>query len=131
MDAEKLFNFCEGLFWIFIGLLFMYKAIWPGRLSIRFYLAGALAFVLFANFSSFAQKDDTLYFLNGDRISGEIKQYKYGFLTYKTYGVSTVKVKYEKISTFYSKKNFDILFKDGRRRFGSFDTSYMAQLPQV
>ena len=61
-----------------------------------------------------AQKDDTLYFLNGDRISGEILQYQYGYLKYKTYGVSTVNVKYDKMSTFYSKKSFDILFKDGR-----------------
>jgi len=90
-----------------------------------------LAFILLAGSTSFAQKDDTLYFLNGDRISGEIKQYKYGFLTYKTYGVSTVNVKYDKISTFYSKKSFDILLEDGRRRFGSFDTSNMLQFIKI
>lgn len=83
------------------------------------------------NFNANAQKDDTLYFLNGDRISGEILQYQYGYLKYKTYGVSTVNVKYEKMSTFYSKKSFDILFRDGRRRFGSFDTSYMAQFVNI
>ena len=74
-----------------------------------------------------AQKNDTLYFRNGDRISGEIRQYKYGYLTYKTYGVSTVKVKYDKISTFYSNKSFDILLSNGRRRFASLDTSSMHQ----
>ena len=73
-----------------------------------------LVLILFTSQTSLAQKDDTLYFLNNDRISGEIKQYKYGYLTYKTYGVSTVNVKYDKISTFYSNKNYDILFKDGR-----------------
>ena len=78
-----------------------------------------------------AQKDDTLYFLNGDRISGEILQFRYGYLKYKTYGVSTVNVKFDKISTFYSKKSFDILYKDGRRRFGSFDTSHMAQFVNI
>jgi len=78
--------------------------------------------VLFV-FQASAQKNDTLYFLNGDRISGEIKQYKYGFMTYKTYGVSTVQVKYDKINTFYSQKSFEIILKDGRRRFGSIDTS--------
>jgi hypothetical protein len=45
--------------------------------------------------------------------------------------VGTVDVKYDKISTFYSNKSFDILFKDGRRRFGSFDTSYMAQFVNI
>jgi len=78
-----------------------------------------------------AQKNDTLYFLNGDRISGEILQYQYGYLKYKTYGVSTVNVKYDKMSTFHSNKDFDILFKDGRRRFGSFDTSYMTQFVNI
>ena len=78
-----------------------------------------------------AQKNDTLYFLNGDRISGEIKQYKYGFMTYKTYGVSTVQVKYDKIATFYSQKDFEIILKDGRRRFGSLDTSSLKQYVNI
>ena len=78
-----------------------------------------------------AQKNDTLYFLNGDRISGEIKQYKYGHLTYKTYGVSTVSVKYDKISTFFSRKSYDILLENGARRFGSFDTSNISQFVKI
>ncbi|MCD4665485.1 MAG: DUF481 domain-containing protein [Bacteroidales bacterium] len=78
-----------------------------------------------------AQKNDTLYFLNGDRISGEIKQYKYGFMSYKTYGVSTVQVKYDKIATFYSRKSFEIILKDGRRRFGSIDTSSLKQYVNI
>ncbi len=99
--------------------------------TVNIYCLFFMTLFLFINFTVNAQKDDTLYFLNGDRISGEIKQYKYGYLKYKTYGVSTVNVKFDKISTFYSKKSFDILFKDGRRRFGSFDTSYMAQFVNI
>lgn len=76
---------------------------------------------------SIAQKNDTVYFLNGDRISGEIKSFQYGFLTYKTYGVSTVKVKYDKLATFYSNKDYEVLFKDGTRLFGKFDTSSVAR----
>jgi len=87
--------------------------------------------ILFVVSNIQAQKNDTLYFMNGDRISGEIKQYKYGYLTYKTYGVSTVKVKHDKISTFFSKKSFDILLSNGRRWFGSFDTSYMEQYVNI
>lgn len=82
-------------------------------------------------FLAVGQKNDTVYFLNGDRISGEIKKYKFGFLTYKTYGVSTVNVKYDKISTFFSRKSFDILLENGMRRFGSFDTSFMAQYVKI
>jgi len=78
-----------------------------------------------------AQKNDTVYFLNGDRISGEIKSYKYGYMTHKTYGVSTVNIKYDKISTFYSAKNFEIIYKDGRRRFGSFAKSTLDQFVNI
>jgi hypothetical protein len=81
--------------------------------------------------SLFAQKNDTLYFRNGDRISGEIRKYKYGYLTYKTYGVGTVDVKYDKISTFFSRKSFDIIMKEGSRRFGSFDTSNVDQVVKI
>ncbi len=89
--------------------------------------SGMLFLFLVIGLKGYPQKNDTLYFLNGDRVSGEIRQYKYGFLTYKTYGVGTAKVKYEKISTFYSGKSFDILLSNGRRWFASFDTSYMDQ----
>ena len=89
-----------------------------------------LSLVLMSNLLV-AQKNDTLYFLNGDRISGEIKQYRYGYLTYKTYGVSTVQVKYDKINTFYSQKSFEIILNDGRRRFGSIDTSSLKQYVNI
>ncbi|OQX77179.1 MAG: hypothetical protein B6D61_07565 [Bacteroidetes bacterium 4484_249] len=102
------------------------------RIIIIKYLQLFLLFTLFLIvFQASAQKNDTLYFLNGDRISGEIKQYKFGFLTYKTYGVSTVKVKYDKINTFFSRKNFEIILKDGRRRYGSFDTSNLKQFVNI
>jgi len=81
--------------------------------------------------TAFAQKNDTVYFLNDDRISGEIKSYKYGYMNYKTYGVSTVDIKYDKIATFYSGKNFEIIFKDGRRRFGSFAKSNLDQFVNI
>jgi hypothetical protein len=89
----------------------------------RFFLPILSLILLIGSIPSLAQKNDTLYFLNGDRISGEIKSYQYGFLTYKTYGVSTVKVKFDKISTIFSRKNYEILFKDGTRLFGRFDTA--------
>ncbi|MCD4665911.1 MAG: DUF481 domain-containing protein [Bacteroidales bacterium] len=92
---------------------------------------GFLFLILITGYNGYSQKNDTLYFLNGDRISGEIKQYKYGYLTYKNYGVSTVKVKYDKITTFYSEKSFDILLSNGSRRYGSFDTSRLEQTIKI
>lgn len=103
------------------------------KLSTIYNLSKTGIFFLFISLSlqSFSQKNDTVYFLNGDRISGEIKQYKYGFLSYKTYGVGTVQVKYDKLSTFYSNKSFDILLSNGIRRFGSFDSSRLAQTVKI
>ena len=89
--------------------------------------SGILFFILFFGYEAYSQKNDTVYFLNGDRISGEIKSYQYGFLTFKTYGVSTVKIKYDKIATFYSNKNYEIIFANGSRLFGKFDTSLVAR----
>ncbi len=100
------------------------------RFRLQIYLLMLTVGILFAT-GTVAQKNDTLYFLNDDRISGEIKQYKYGHLTYKTYGVSTVSVKIDKISTFFSRKSYDIQLENGSRRFGSFDTSNISQFVKI
>jgi len=81
--------------------------------------------------TTLAQKNDTVYFLNGDKITGEIKSFKYGYMTYKTYGVSTVKIKLDKIATFHSKKNFEIIFKEGRRRYGSFSKADLEKFVNI
>ena len=39
-----------------------------------------------------AQKDDTVYLKNGDRITGEFKKYEGGLLFLKTDGMSTVSI---------------------------------------
>jgi len=74
-------------------------------------------------FSSQAQKNDTVYLLNGDRITGELKKFEYGILTLKTEGMSTLSVEFEKIGTFYSSKYFEIIDKAGFTYFGSFNYS--------
>ncbi len=81
--------------------------------------------------TTLAQKNDTVYFLNGDKITGEIKGFKFGYMTYKTYGVSTVSIKHDKIATFHSKKNFEIVYKDGIRRYGSFIAAELDQFVNI
>jgi hypothetical protein len=73
--------------------------------------------------SAWAQKDDTVYFLNGDRITGELKRYENGLLVLKTDGISTINIEYDKIRTFYSRKYFEIVKKTGFSYFGSFAKS--------
>jgi hypothetical protein len=67
----------------------------------------------------YAQKDDTVYLNNGDRITGEIKRYENGLLVLKTDGLSTINIEYDKIRTFFSRKNFEIVKKSGFSYFGT------------
>ena len=65
-----------------------------------------------------AQKDDTVYLINGDRITGEVKRYESGLLVLKTEGISTINIEYDKIQTFFSTKYFEIVKKTGLSYFG-------------
>jgi hypothetical protein len=70
-----------------------------------------------------AQKNDTVYLLNGDRITGELKKYEKGLLTLKTDGMSTLNIEYDKIRTIYSSKYFEIVKKTGFSYYGSITKS--------
>jgi hypothetical protein len=73
--------------------------------------------------SAHAQKDDTVYLINGDRITGELKSYENGLLVLKTDGISTINIEYDKIRTIYSSKFFEIVKKTGFSYFGSITKS--------
>jgi hypothetical protein len=70
-----------------------------------------------------AQKNDTVYLINGDRITGELKRYENGLLVLKTDGISTINIEYDKIQTIYSGKFFEIVKKTGFSYFGSITKS--------
>ncbi|MEZ5148395.1 MAG: DUF481 domain-containing protein [Bacteroidales bacterium] len=67
----------------------------------------------------FAQKYDTVYLSNGDRITGELKKYEYGLLTFKTDAMNTVIIEYDLIQTMYSSKYFMVRTSSGMLYFGS------------
>lgn len=73
----------------------------------------------FINLSVQAQKNDTVYLMNGDRVTGEFKKFDYGILTLKTDGMSTLSIEYDKIKTAHSTKYFEIIDRDGFTYFGS------------
>jgi len=79
-----------------------------------------LTFLITAVFS-FAQKTDTLVMMNGNIVTGEIKELDYGLLIYKTAGMGTLKVKRENINSLKSKKRFEVLMDNGDIYYGSFD----------
>lgn len=77
------------------------------------------------HFSLKAQKNDTVYLLNGDRITGEVKKFEYGILTLKTDALQTVSIEYDRIGTVHSAKFFEIRTSAGDRMFGSLAKSHI------
>jgi hypothetical protein len=84
----------------------------------------ALSFLLLPILSFAGPKTDTVYLYNGDRITGEVKRFEYGVLFFKTDGMGTLNIEYDRIKTFYSTQQFTIQTASGLRFFGSIDTSH-------
>jgi len=82
------------------------------------FMLAALGALLFPLVTS-AQKNDTVYMLNGDRISGEFKKYENGLLKLSTNGLGTIYIEWDKIKTFYSGKYFEVVKTTGFSYFGS------------
>jgi hypothetical protein len=70
-----------------------------------------------------AQKTDSLYHINGNIITGEIKRYELGLLYFSIDGIGTVKIENEKIASLKSNKFLRIITKDKRLIYGDIDTS--------
>ena len=84
------------------------------RYAISFIAVCCLSFL-----PSQAQKNDTIYLSNGDRLTGELKKFEYGLLFLKTDAMQTVNIEFDRISTMYSAKQFEIRTTSGLRYFGS------------
>jgi len=83
-----------------------------------------LVFVFCFTFLSlflFGNRTDIVVLLNGDKITGEIKELKYGKLKFKTDDISTIYFEWDKIDAIYSKDNFEIITTSGAKYFGSID----------
>ena len=70
-----------------------------------------------------AQKNDTIYLSNGDRLTGELKKVETGLVFLKTDAFGTVKIEVEKINTAYSKKYYEFRTTSGFRYFGAIQRS--------
>lgn len=65
-----------------------------------------------------AQKNDTIYLKNGDRITGELKRFEYGLLTLSTDAMLKVYIEFEDIKSIYSAKYYEMRTNLGTRYFG-------------
>lgn len=70
-----------------------------------------------------AQKTDTIFHINGNILTGDLKKMIYGVASWKMDGMGTISLEEVKINTIKSKKMFEIKMKNGFIYFGSFDTS--------
>lgn len=82
----------------------------------------SILLLLFFSLPSFAQKTDTIYHINGNILTGDLKKLTYGVITWKMDGMGTISLETPKVNTIKSNKQFEIILKNGLYYFGSFDT---------
>ena len=69
-----------------------------------------------------AQKTDTLYLYNGDRLIGEVKELRFEILTFSTKAAGTIRVKWHYVTGLISDKLYEITMEDGSVYYGSLDS---------
>lgn len=70
-----------------------------------------------------AQKTDTIYHVNKNILTGDLKNLAYGVFTWKMDGMGTISLEEIKVNTIISKKQFEIKLKNDAVYFGSLDAS--------
>jgi sRNA-binding regulator protein Hfq len=81
-----------------------------------------ILFFLLITGAVYGQKTDSLYHVNGNIMTGEIKKLDHGILSFKMDGMGTISVKHESISTLKSNKLLEFTSDRGRTYFGKIDT---------
>ena len=81
-------------------------------------IALALLIGLLAAPALAADKTDIVVLINGDRITGEIKEMTYGQLKVKTEDIGTLYIEWEKIASITTNQELQVEMADGRRFFG-------------
>ena len=89
------------------------------RLLLLIKFSVVLTILLLTVSITWAQKNDTIYLLNGDRITGELKKLEYGLVYLKTDAMQTINIEYDRIQTMYSAKFFELRASTGFRYYGS------------
>jgi hypothetical protein len=78
-----------------------------------------------------APKTDVVVLINGDSITGEIKELKHGKLKYKTDSASTLYIKWAEIVSVKSDQQLQLEMSNGVRYFGSLKASNDSTMVQV
>jgi hypothetical protein len=83
----------------------------------RFALAGLL--LLLCAGSAQAQKTDSVWIRNGDRITGEVKSLSRGLLKYSTDDLGTIYIEWDKVDRISTTTVVEIRLASGRKFYGS------------
>ena len=70
-----------------------------------------------------AQKTDTLYLNNGDRVIGEVKKMQYGILRLSTESMGTVKIEWEDVVRLISDKRYEVILDNTQVIIGYIDST--------
>ncbi|WP_430817065.1 DUF481 domain-containing protein [Carboxylicivirga sp. RSCT41] len=88
-------------------------------LSLLFkYIASACLLLLLSNVSFATSKIDTIYFQDGDRITGEVKSLDHNMLNLSTDDSGTIHIEWSKIDSVHIKNPMRIILSDGHIMFG-------------
>lgn len=68
--------------------------------------------------SAFAAKTDVVTLLNGDRITGEVKEVAYGQLKFATDDMGTLYIEWDKVASLTTSRTLQLELADGRRVVG-------------
>jgi len=85
-----------------------------------------LIVLTFPQINCIAQKTDTIVHKNGNILKGDFKKMEYGIITWKMDGMGTMNVEEPFVSTIISQKQFEIIMKNGRLYYSSFEASESA-----
>ena len=70
-----------------------------------------------------AQKTDSVWIRNGDRITGEAKLLRRGLLTYETDDLGTIYIEWDKVLRLYTRQVMEVRLISGEKFFGSLDVA--------
>ena len=66
-----------------------------------------------------AQKTDSVWIRNGDRITGEVKSLSHGLLNYSTDDLGTIYIEWDKVDRIHSPTTFEVQLRTGDKVYGA------------
>jgi hypothetical protein len=99
--------------------MMVYREGLSGVLGVVQVISGLVLMLLLCSPVALAKKTDVIVFKNGDRVTGEIKNFEHGQLQLSTNAMGTVMIKWDNIDNVISNKSIQIELESGASMMGS------------